>query len=145
MKEIKLFTYGTLMKDFQNYDIYLKKYVKSIEEAYVYGTLYHLKDKECPALVEGFDKVYGEVITLLDDDNFTVLKQIDELEKHFNGSPDRIAFVRKGLEVYFKDGKKELIYGYIFVDREILSEDNAVYIEGGSWKRYMERKNKILA
>ena len=104
MKQAKLLVYGTLMKDFCNFNKYLLNQ-SEINKAYVYGRLYHLIDKECPALIEGSDKVFGEVITIADDDDNTVVNSVDELEKYFKGNKINIVYIREEIKVYYVSGE----------------------------------------
>jgi gamma-glutamylcyclotransferase (GGCT)/AIG2-like uncharacterized protein YtfP len=137
MKLVKLFVYGTLMKDFCNYNKYLLYNTVEIKKAYVYGRLYHLIDKECPALIEGTDKVFGEVITIADDDNKTIVSRVDELEKYFKGDNITIVYTREETKVYYETGDIELLGAYILKDRKLLSKENSIYIPSGDWRQFL--------
>jgi gamma-glutamylcyclotransferase (GGCT)/AIG2-like uncharacterized protein YtfP len=138
MKQVKLFVYGTLMKDFCNFNKYLLDSTVEIEKAYVYGKLYHLIDKECPALIEGSDKVFGEVITIEDDYNNTVVNSVDELERYFKGDNINIVYLREKTKVYCKSGEIDTLGAYILKDRKLLRKDNSIYIPNGDWRDFLK-------
>lgn len=78
---MKLFVYGTLRKGRYNYDIYLKDNSKFLQEAYVKGTLYSLKGKVYPAIVEGDDMILGELFDV-DQETFD---RMDAMEGYVPG------------------------------------------------------------
>ena len=145
MYEIKIFIYGTLIKNFRNYNKYLKSKVTSITVAYIYGKLYHLKIHNCPAIIDGKDKVYGQVIAFNDDAEYTLLKTIDNFEKYFFDR-DEIIYERKPVDIYYPDNnKKERLSFYKLVNRDVLKSENAEYISSENWERYLKfQKNKML-
>lgn len=145
MKQVKLFVYGTLMEDFCNFNKYLLNSTAQIKRAYVYGKLYHLIDKECPALIEGSDKVVGEVITIVDDDDNTVVNSVDELERYFKGNKSSIVYTREETKVYYENGEIEILGAYILKDRKLLSKDNSIYIPNGDWRYFLEKTLKQKA
>lgn len=145
MKQAKLFVYGTLMKGFINFNNYLSKNTIRIEKAFVYGKLFHLIDKECPALIEGTDRVFGEVITITDDDKNSILNDIDELERYFKGDRRNIVYTRQGTKVYYEDGKTEILGAYILKDRRFLSINNSIYIPEGDWRVFLKKTVKQKA
>lgn len=51
--KVKIAVYGTLMEGFRNYNTYLKKRVTKVEYGTTKGKLFHLKDINCPALIDG--------------------------------------------------------------------------------------------
>jgi gamma-glutamylcyclotransferase (GGCT)/AIG2-like uncharacterized protein YtfP len=143
MLESKIFVYGTLMECFKNYNIYLRKNVKSINKAYIYGELYHLGMRNCPAIVEGKDKVYGEVITFRDDDQRSVLNKIDEFEKYFFDS-NEIIYVRTDVEVYYLNNTKEKLSFYKFINKDLLIDEKGIYIKSGDWKEYLQATSCLI-
>ena len=68
MKEVvprPLFTYGSLMENLFNYDLYLAgKVTGPPKKARIKGELYHLDFKGYPALLPGDNWVYGEIFEL---------------------------------------------------------------------------------
>lgn len=137
MAKSKIFVYGTLMKDFRNYNIYLKNKATSIAKAYIYGKLYHLGNRNCPAIIDGTDKVYGQVIEFDDDEKHSILNKIDKFEKYFFDSDEIIYERTKVLVHYMNDTVEELSY-YRFVDKEKLSQENAQYIPSGDWGSFRD-------
>lgn len=81
---MKLFVYGTLRKGRYNYDIYLKDNSTFLQEAYIKGTLYTLKGKVYPAIVEGDSMVLGEIFEV-DQETFN---RMDEMEGYVPGRFD---------------------------------------------------------
>jgi gamma-glutamylcyclotransferase (GGCT)/AIG2-like uncharacterized protein YtfP len=133
------------MEDFCNFNKYLLNSTVGIKRAYVYGKLYHLIDKECPALIEGSDKVVGEVITIVDDDDNTVVNSVDELERYFKGNKSNIVYTREEIKVYYENGEIEILGAYILKDRKLLSKDNSIYIPNGDWRYFLEKNLKQKA
>ena len=62
----KIFVYGSLRTGFFNYNKYLMGKVNDSKVGKVNGQLYHMPHKGYPALIEGNDEVFGEVMTLKD-------------------------------------------------------------------------------
>ena len=81
---MKLFVYGTLRKGRYNYDIYLKDNSKFLQYAYIKGTLYSLKGKVYPAIVEGDSMVLGEIFEV-DQETFD---RMDAMEGYVPGRFD---------------------------------------------------------
>ncbi|WP_057587060.1 gamma-glutamylcyclotransferase family protein [Paraclostridium sordellii] len=135
----KMFVYGTLMKGYHNYDKYLKHKALSHKKAYIEGCMYHLPSKKCPAVIYGKDKVYGQVIEIKDDENGTTLKEVDYLERYFDGS-DEIMYTREVRDVYYEDGTIEKINVYIFKNDKFLKDNETIYIKNGNWHDYNLKK-----
>lgn len=135
MKAFKIFVYGTLMKGYHNYNKYLDGHVNSIKRAYVYGKMYHLPGEECPAIVDGNERVYGQVLEGEDDDDGKVLKSVDLLEKYF-GNKSTVMYERKIKEVFYEDGTSEMLDIYIFVNEDYFKNHEYIYIEDGNWDSF---------
>ena len=135
MKAFKIFVYGTLMKGYRNYDKYLDGHINSIKSAYVHGKMYHLPEEECPAIVEGNERVYGQVMEGLDDDKGTILNSVDVLEKYF-GNNSSVMYERRKKEVFYEDGTSEMLDMYIFVNNDYLEAHDSIYIEDGDWDSF---------
>ncbi|MDR0880431.1 MAG: gamma-glutamylcyclotransferase [Clostridioides sp.] len=133
MKKFKMFVYGTLRKGNVNYEKYLENNVISIEEAYTYGKMYYLEKEECPALIDGDDKVYGEIIECTDDDDYTLLKQVDHLEKYF-GDNSCIMYEKRDKKVFRKDGTSEIVPTYIFINASYINHN--MPIESGDFNQF---------
>lgn len=131
-----MFTYGTLMKGYRNYKKYLEGHVISIKEAYIEGKLYHLDNENCPAVVEGNSKIYGQVLEIVDDDNRSIQKAVDDLENYFAGN-DELMYDRKLKIVHYEGGDSEEIGVYIFVNKNYLIQNPITPVECGDWRIYI--------
>ncbi len=87
----QFFTYGTLMEGERNFDKYLKEHVIDVKEAYIHGELYYLPEYDCPAIIEGDERVNGQLITFYNVDN--TIAKIDELENDF-GHDSKLTYDR---------------------------------------------------
>jgi gamma-glutamylcyclotransferase (GGCT)/AIG2-like uncharacterized protein YtfP len=128
----RIFVYGTLLTGCRNYEKILTSKVENAEEAYLYGKLYYLPHYNCPALVDGNDKIVGEVLTLVDDQE--LLDCMDELEE-FTGDLESSVYYRIPRIVYVS-GHREVLDVYLFADREQVDEIN--YIPAGSWREFVQ-------
>lgn len=137
MLETKIFVYGTLMQNFRNYNKYLKGKITSIAPAYICGKLYHLEIHDCPAIIDGTDKVYGQVLSFNDDSNQSILNSVDRFEKYFFDSSE-IIYERKSVDVHYLDNSIERLSFYKLTNIDVLKNENAKYISSGNWKDYLE-------
>ena len=131
---MKLFVYGTLRKGRYNYDIYLKDNSQFLQEAYIKGTLYSLKGKVYPAIVEGDSMVLGEIFEV-DQETFD---RMDEMEGYvpgrFENEYDKVETdildaqgnVIDRLPVYWYNVKPE--YQKALLDQVIESGDYVAYM-----------------
>jgi gamma-glutamylcyclotransferase (GGCT)/AIG2-like uncharacterized protein YtfP len=141
MLETKIFVYGTLMQNFRNYNKYLKGKITSIAPAYIYGKLYHLGIHDCPAIIDGTDKVYGQVLSFNDDSNQSILNSVDRFEKYFFDSGE-IIYERKSVDVHYLDNSIERLSFYKLTNIDVLKNENTKYISSGNWKDYLENAKK---
>lgn len=134
----KLFVYGSLMEGMFNYKKYLEGKVISKKNAKTKGKLYHLKNKGYPAMIDGDDYVYGELIEI--NYFYDVLKKLDMLEQYFGEGNMNNEYIRKVIVVEnFEENKIEYAFAYIYnVDNDIDFFKNAIYIEYGSWKKFLK-------
>lgn len=144
----KFFVYGTLLEGFINYEKYLKGKIIIREYARTKGELYHLVDCGYPAMVDGSDYVYGELIDF--EDYANTVKEIDEMEHYFGKNNANNEYNRLEIEVEpLEGGKHETAYAYIYNLKnveELRSKD--IYIKDGDWKKFCSEHNakyKILA
>lgn len=137
MSIFKMFVYGTLMKGYRNYNKYLDGHVISVKEAYIEGKLYHLDNENCPALVEGNSKIYGQILEVVDDENKSIQNAVDDLENYFAGN-NELMYDRKLKIVYYEDGDSEEIGVYIFVNENYLKQNPKTLVDGGDWRAYIE-------
>jgi len=134
----KLWVYGSLLSDFFNYKKVLEGRVLTCTPAKVQGTLFHQIDKGYPALVEGKDWVYGELLEL---ENFSqLLPQIDELENYIGLGLDN-EYNRVQSQVFVCDQGKWLpqqAYVYWYGQQDLGKPGNpAVQVPGGDWRAFM--------
>lgn len=140
MKKFKMFVYGTLMEGYRNYHKYLDGKVLSAKRAYTLGKLYHLDKEDCPAIVKGDQKVFGQILECVDDENYTVLKAVDSMEKHFQGN-EKIMYERVTQEVFYEDGTKESLGIYFFVNQDYFNENHTIFIEHGDWDKFKKDRS----
>ena len=135
----QLFVYGSLMKDFFNYNKYLDGKVLKIEDAYIVGSLYHIENKGFPGYIpSGHDPVYGQIITISDYD--AVLKAVDHMEGYKGVYSFTNMYNRKPIEVRSLDDQQAYtLQVYVYnMEAECNRDDQRIYIEHGSWRRYMK-------
>lgn len=134
---LKLFVYGTLMTGYRNFEKYLDGHMISSKRAYILGSkMYHLVEKDCPAIVEGHSRVYGQVLEIDDDENNSILNAVDALEKHFSGSSE-IMYERIEKNVYYEEGGFEELGVYMFVNEGYLKSHEVIEVEGGDWDAFV--------
>lgn len=137
----KIFVYGSLMKDFFNYKKFLEGKVIKVEMAYVKGSLYHLKNKGYPGFIEeGNDYVYGEIITYKTDDD--LVKALDLLEDYSGVYHIENAYNRcKSMVFNMEEANFEELDVYVYNPKATCNlKDNRLYLNEGSWRRYMDKK-----
>jgi gamma-glutamylcyclotransferase (GGCT)/AIG2-like uncharacterized protein YtfP len=131
----RAFVYGTLLHGLRNYVKCLADRVVKVEKAYVYGKIYHMRRYNCPALVDGDQKVWGEVLTF-DDTGGATTRRMDELEE-FTGDVNTSLYIRIPRIVYFPD-HKELLEVYFFARLEELDRGQIILLKHGDWRLYAE-------
>lgn len=138
MKIGTIFVYGSLMKDFFNYNKYLKGKVIEIKYGYVIGSLYHLSNKGYPGFMKsGHGKIYGEIMTIRDYDEVLVL--MDKLEgyvpmKHVDNMYNRIS-----TQVFeLASTNTHMLDVYVYNDKaKVNKRDIKIPLDHGSWRDYM--------
>ncbi|MBS4536415.1 gamma-glutamylcyclotransferase [Clostridium sp. D2Q-14] len=140
----KIFVYGSLMKGFFNYNKYIKGKVKISIAAKTKGKLYHLLERGYPAMVEGNQDIYGELIEI---ENFqNNLKVLDKLENYTekNFRVNEYNRIIKDIEV-LETGEKVEAYVYQFNLENINNRKvDTIYIPSGNWREYMESKTEKI-
>lgn len=94
-----IFVYGTLLEGCRNHDRLLTGRVRSIQTAYVKGTLYSLKGVDYPALVDGDSFIRGEQMEVADD----VLPLLDELEGYRGENDPMNMYHKVWMDIYDED------------------------------------------
>lgn len=132
----KIFVYGSLRTGFFNYHKYLLGKVSDTKVGKVKGKLYHMPHKGYPALIDGNDDVFGEVMTLRDFE--AVMAPMDEMENYYGINDNRNEYNRVIMDVELLNGTIESCYVYYYAmnDKEIF-DSNSIYVENGDWKSYM--------
>lgn len=133
----KVFVYGTLMKDFENYKRYLEGRIKCVTPGKTDGLLYHLPEGY-PALLDGKGVVQGEIVEPVDEN---LLKYLDRLEDYAEGRSDNL-YVRVKKNVFTKDGVETTCWVYIYTD-ERYAQENGILVPDGNWRKFMERRGKM--
>ena len=145
-KTLPLFTYGSLMENFFNYELYLKDRIKEKpQKARMKGELYHLDIKGYPALLPGSQWVYGEVFELVDFEQD--IQVLDQLEGFNQGVPNE--YHREKTTVYgwnettqsYDRPLTAYVYRYA-VEHDPTFEQHRILLATGDWRHYME-KNTI--
>lgn len=131
MRLDKVFVYGSLMEGFWNHTRVLEGKVKIIGRGEVRGSLFHLKEGY-PALLEGEDKVVGEIAGPVDED---LLRRLDYLEGYTAGEADNL-YNRKAARVRMSDGSFVECWVYLYGDAEYV-RGKGTYVPDGDWKRHM--------
>lgn len=133
-----MFVYGSLMKNFYNYERYLQGFVGQNFKARVKGKLYHLYKRGYPALINGEEFVYGEVFEI----NFSEeqLDRIDAMEGFIEENSIENEYNREILDVeVFIEDKLEIRKAYVYkynIRRQPIS-DKDIYIGSGNWREFM--------
>lgn len=130
--------YGSLLSGFFNYKRVLDGKVLACTPARMQGTLFHQVAKGYPALIEGKDWVYGELLEL---EGFAqLLPQLDELENYF-GVGSENEYRRIASQVFVLDKGQwvaQQAYVYWYAQNDLGKPDNpAVRLVEGDWRSYM--------
>lgn len=98
-----IFVYGTLKKGKRNHK-YFKDSIISVREGYIHASLYHLVDYDCPTILEGNDKIYGQFLEY-NDPTDEIEKEIDYLEGNF-GDNQELIYSKEKVKVYFENSNE---------------------------------------
>ena len=139
----KLFVYGSLLSGFFNYDKALEGNVLTCIRAKVQGVLFHQVRKGYPALIEGTDWVYGELLELT---NFSrILPEIDVLENYYGMDFDN-EYKRLLTQVFVeKENRwiKQKAFIYWYAKKDLGKPNNPVIrLSQGDWRSYMQESGK---
>lgn len=137
-----LFTYGSLMENLFNYDLYLAgKVTGSPKKARIKGELYHLDSKGYPALLPGDDWVYGEIFELKEFSK--EILPLDKMENYYGKGANNNEYERQLVEVEVfneateKYDLKETVYCYLYVpDHDKTFATQSTYLPNGNWRVY---------
>ncbi|BES63569.1 gamma-glutamylcyclotransferase [Gottschalkiaceae bacterium SANA] len=137
MMERPFFVYGSLMKGFWNEEKYLKGKVIRREAGETNGKLYHIENKGFPALIEGSETVFGEVIWVK---NFPeVVRELDEMESFSKSEEDRSQYLRV-IQPVLLDNREIEAYIYRYNPKaELNRDDQLMPIPSGTWRKFMKK------
>ena len=125
------------MENFFNYDKYLVGKVLNRRLARTNGKLYHLVNKGYPAMIEGNDFVYGELIEVADWENN--VKDLDDMENYYGEGNPNNEYNRVSIEVeVLENDSKETAFVYMYNCKEEQELKNELYLPKGSWRLYKE-------
>lgn len=132
-----LFVYGSLMEGFFNSERALVGKVRKRIKAKTKGKLYHLIDKGYPAMIDGEDTVYGEL--LITDGLGELFPALNKIENYFGKNDPRNEYDRLIIEVETQNGEKVSTYIYMYNEDNVDNQqDKKEYIPNGDWKEYMD-------
>lgn len=133
-----VFVYGSLMNNFFNYERYLRDIILDTKKARVTGKLYHLTKRGYPALIDGEDSVYGELISF---ENFKEnLQRLDEMEGYIKGREASNEYNRVLMNVEIFEGESVKIqkaYVYKYNNKNSKIDENDIYVNHGDWRKFM--------
>jgi gamma-glutamylcyclotransferase (GGCT)/AIG2-like uncharacterized protein YtfP len=109
----KFFVYGTLQRGEERAKFWPRPPLL-VEAAYSWARLHDLGPY--PAMVEGSDRVRGELWTLAEADIPATLEVLDRVEGFNQGGPDW--YVRRVIECSTLDGRRHEAYSYFWGGRE---------------------------
>lgn len=140
MKNINIFVYGSLREGFFNYNKYLDGKVYNNRKAKLENMrLYHMDYKGYPAIINGDETVFGEIITLNESDYESTMKAVDEMEGFISENNPENEYHKIILEVEdINTNEKEKCFVYFYnKDKDIDFDNKAEHIPNGDWKNYM--------
>ncbi len=122
----RVFVYGTLKKGKGNHGRIFSGYDIKITPAWTYGKLYDLG--WYPALTQGNNKVYGELIEFDDPE---ILMKIDMLEGYSGKESSFNFYERREIQV-FSDKEEFTAWAYFLRKYKIIDADGEL-ITSGIW------------
>lgn len=135
--ERPFFVYGSLMQGFWNEEKYLKGKVIRRESGTTKGRLYHIANKGYPAMVEGKDPVYGEVIWV--KSFCEVVEDLDTMENYSKKQLEKSQYMRVVQQIQVGDREIEAYVYRYNPDAKINQDDQLNPVPQGSWRSYMSK------
>lgn len=135
--EKPFFVYGSLMQGFWNEEKYLKGKVIRREPGKTNGRLYHIENKGFPALIEGTESVYGEVIWV---NNFQkIVCELDQMESFSESKKQKSQYIRVVKSILLENQEIEA-YVYRYNSEAELNQDDQLHpIPSGAWREFMKK------
>jgi len=125
----RLFVYGSLKFGENNHNRIFSDYDIKITSAWTYGELYDLG--YFPALTEGNNKVYGELIEF---NNLEILVRVDSLEGYRGENSNFNLYDR--MEIIVFTDKNEFTAWAYFLNKSKIIESDGELITSGVWSNY---------
>ena len=125
----RLFVYGSLKFSEMNHDRIFGGFDIKVTPAWTYGKLYDLG--YFPALTEGNNKVYGELIEF---DDLEILGRVDSLEGYRGEESEYNFYERREIQV-FSDINEVIAWAYYLKKCKIIESDGEL-ITSGVWSNY---------
>ena len=136
-----IFVYGTLMVGCRNYNRSLYRYSELVEEATTCGMLFHLDEKNYPAMIlEGEDLVLGEVHWVSDYER--CIDELDAIENYEDDrNPQYNEYNRTDITVSI-GGEEMTMPSYIYNRKGVYNYgDKLIAIADGNWKKFLADNN----
>jgi gamma-glutamylcyclotransferase (GGCT)/AIG2-like uncharacterized protein YtfP len=133
----KFFVYGTLQRGEERAKFWPRTPLE-VETAYLFARLHDLGPY--PAIVDGGDRVRGELWTLAEPDVPATLEALDKVEGFQQGGPDW--YVRRLVECFTLDGRPHEAYSYFWGGRHDIAHMPVVSANGDGfcdWKEFKTR------
>jgi gamma-glutamylcyclotransferase (GGCT)/AIG2-like uncharacterized protein YtfP len=133
----KFFVYGTLQRGEERAKFWPRPPLQ-IEMAYTIARMHDLGPY--PALLEGDDRVRGELWTLAEADVSTTLEALDVVEGFNQGGADW--YVRRVIECFTLDGRRHNAYSYFWGGRYDIADTPVVSANAEGfcdWKEFKTR------
>lgn len=143
-EEKKIFVYGSLREGFFNYEKYLSGKVSKAVSGCISGKLYHLTNKGYPAVLDGNDTIYGEIMEM--NNFFEDIIPMDKMEGYLSfEDTSKNEYTRMSAKV---KNMETMEYEDCYIYKYELShtddfKSNSEYIPHGNWAEYMNSKNRI--
>jgi len=136
----KLFVYGSLREGSFNYQKALTGKVISREMGKTIGNLFHLENKGYPALVQGNNEIFGEIITIESEE---ILKTIDSIEHYNTEDYIKCEYLRKPIKVVNLETETiEVLDAYVYnINNKTNHNDVMKIVASGDWLKYIESKD----
>ncbi len=135
MKHYPLFVYGTLRSQ-GVYHHMIKDYIKYIQPAWTYGTLFHYAFKNdlgyYPYITEGINKIQGELVCLF---------KVKEIFSIIDDFEDNGIIYERILKSVFTENKIGHLSWIYFIKKG--SEKKGRYIPSGDWIKEVNRGNTL--
>ena len=125
----RLFVYGSLKFGENNHNRIFSGYDIKITSAWTFGELYDLG--YFPALTDGNNKVYGELIEF---NNLEILTRVDSLEGYRGENSNFNFYDRKEIHVF--TDKNEITAWAYFLNKSKIIESDGELITSGVWSNY---------